>query len=383
MRDTAREALKKGREISRQARQIAGNARDRLLDSRTLVQAEQTPYEVIHTEQDLVRLRYYPPLPQDSIAVAGERLTVKRTPYRTPLVLVAPLAVNMLIYDLFPDRSLVRYLLAQGFPLYLIDWGRPGADQDGLRLEDYFARMMPTLLRCVRAHSGQQDLSLHGWSLGGVFSLCHSALGDPNIRNLVLVGTPCDYHRNGALGVRYRFLSRQAQRLEKRAGIRLHRTTHRLWRSPGWANSLMFKLTNPVSSAQGYIDLLLNLHDREYVRNHATQGAFLDDMVAYPGASVQDMIQYFWIDNVLVNGALPMESTAHGIERVTSNLLLITGNDDPIVTEDCSMPILKRVQSQDRQHYRVPGGHMSILGGSQAPAEIWPQMVSWLGARSS
>ena len=29
----------------------------------------------------------------------------------------------MYIYDLFPDRSLVKYLRAQGFELYMIDWG--------------------------------------------------------------------------------------------------------------------------------------------------------------------------------------------------------------------------------------------------------------------
>ena len=31
----------------------------------------------------------------------------------------------MLIYDLFPQRSLVRYLRARGFELYMVDWGRP------------------------------------------------------------------------------------------------------------------------------------------------------------------------------------------------------------------------------------------------------------------
>ena len=51
----------------------------------------------------------------------GKPLRVTRKRHRVPLVIVPPLAVNMLIYDLFPERSLVKYLLARGFDVYLID----------------------------------------------------------------------------------------------------------------------------------------------------------------------------------------------------------------------------------------------------------------------
>src|SRR5690606_12427243 len=149
-------------------------------------QADKKPYEVSYQE-DTVQLRYDPPLAEDHIEVAGQPLTVNRQSYPVPLVLVSPLAVNMLIYDLFPHRSLVKYLRARGFELYLIDWGQPGWRQNHFNLASYFAERMPRLLSEVRRHSGQQKLSLHGWSLGGVFSLCYSALGDPDIVNLSLV----------------------------------------------------------------------------------------------------------------------------------------------------------------------------------------------------
>jgi polyhydroxyalkanoate synthase subunit PhaC len=368
--------------LRRRARHLADNARDRLLDSASLVQAELTPFEVIH-QQDIVRLRYYPPLKEDSIEVSGQQVSVRHDPLPVPLVLVAPLAVNMLIYDLFPDRSLVRYLRARGFELYLVDWGRPGRRHDALHLSDYYAGMMPGLLEKVRQHSGKKKLSLHGWSFGGLFSLCYAALGDPDIKNIALIGAPLDYHRNGALGRQYQFLSRQARLLERRTGLRVHRSSKRWWRSPGWMNSLMFKLTNPVGSVQGYVDLLKNLHDREYVKAHATQGAFLDDMVAYPGGVVQDIIQYLWVDNILADNRLPMRGSDTGFDAVSANVLMVTGNNDPIVTEKCSLPILDLVSSADKTHLRVPGGHMAILGGSGAPKAIWPQVADWLASRST
>jgi len=44
----------------------------------------------------------------------------------------------------------------------------------------------------------------------------------------------------------------------------------------------------------------------EYITRNATQGAFLNDMVAYPGGVIQDTVQYLWVDNCTAYGDLPM-----------------------------------------------------------------------------
>lgn len=362
-------------------RRAALNAHRRAFAAKPLVQAGRTPCEFVY-QDDLARLRYYPPLKDDVIDVAGIPMAVERGARPVPLVLVAPLAANMFIYDLFPERSLVKYLRARGFELYLVDWGRPGWQHNHLDLASYFDRRLTDMLAQVRRHSGRQTLSLHGWSLGGVFSLCHAALGDPAIANLVLVGTPCDYHANGRLGLIYQSLARSLDWLEQRAGWRLHDTRRRWWRSPGWANALAFKLTNPVATLQGYVDLARNLHRDDYIRAHATNGAFLNGMEAYPGGVIQDTLQYLLADNVLKTGRLPMREPHAGLSDVTSDLLLVCGRNDPIVTHDCSVAMLPLVGSADQTVLDVPGGHMGILSGSAAPHEIWPRVADWLADRS-
>ncbi len=77
----------------------------------------KTPFDVIY-KHEIMSLRHY--------RNETEAPTHK---HRVPLVIVPPLAVNMLIYDLFPTRSLIRYFLAQGFDVYLIDWGVPTLHQ--------------------------------------------------------------------------------------------------------------------------------------------------------------------------------------------------------------------------------------------------------------
>lgn len=106
----------------RRARAAATNGADWLRRDPRLFQADQTPYEVIH-RLDLMAVRYYPPLAADRIRVGTDDMAVSRSSHATPVVLVPPLAASTLIFDLLPYRSLVRYLRARGFTVYLVDWG--------------------------------------------------------------------------------------------------------------------------------------------------------------------------------------------------------------------------------------------------------------------
>jgi polyhydroxyalkanoate synthase len=198
------------------------------------------------------------------------------------------------------------------------------------------------------------------------------------VKNLVLVGAPTDYHRNGALGAQYRRFSRRAKWIRRTTGLRIHDVPAGLLRSPGWVNSLAFKLTNPVGSLQGYWNLVKNLHDRDFVSAHATNGAFLDDMVAYPGGVIQDIIRYLWTDNVVAHGQLPMEGTEGHLNQVTANVLNITGANDPIVTPECSQAMEPLIRSKDKTFITIEGGHMGILGSAAAQKQSWARIADWL-----
>ena len=363
--------------------EIGKNARDWLALSSHIVQAEKTPFDVIYQE-DIVQLRYYPPLKEDEIELDGKTIAVEKKRYAIPVVLVAPLAVNMFIYDLFPTRSLVRLLRAKGFEVYMVDWGKPTSSHNYYHLSTYFGEMLPNIMAEVRQHSGSKKLSLHGWSFGGLFSYCYTALKqDKDIENLVMIGAPCDYHANGDLGKQYQRLAKQLNRLDKRFGWKVHNTRRRYWRIPGAGNAIGFKLTNPVGSVKGYVDLVKNLHDRDYVSNHATNAAFIDRMEAYPGGVVQDFIQYLWTDNVIADGKLPMPGNDEAlVKSITANIFAVAGKQDPIVTDDCLHRLLELVASEDKTFIKVPGGHMGILGGSKAPEQSWLQIIDWLEQRS-
>ena len=369
--------------LPKPARRILNNANDRLFRARDLVLAEQTPYEVVHSN-DLVKLRHYLPITQNEVMVDGVPMTVNKNTHKVPLVIVPPLAVNMLIYDLFPERSLVKYFVAQGFDVYLIDWGMPTRKHTHYNLNTYVSEFMPEFLAKVREHSGQQQLSLHGWSMGGIFTLCYTALThDPDIRNLVILGTPINSHASGAIGKVYQAIERRAEWIRKNTGFRIHNLNPQWLHTPGWANVVGFKMTNPMGSLMGYWELVVKLADRQFVVNHATTSAFLDKMVAYPGGIVQDMMVRIWIDNELAKGYMQLGKNEARLADIQCALLAGAGKSDNMVTKAAVETLMDHVSSSDKEFVVVAGGHMGILSGSKAPSDVWPKVAAWLAVRSN
>ncbi|KAA1172774.1 alpha/beta fold hydrolase [Marinobacter salinexigens] len=375
-------AASKASGLTRQTARYAGNAFDRVFRAASLVQAGQTPFETLHSD-GLVSLRYYPPLGEDSIQLGDEVIAVERQTHRTPVVIIPPLAVNMLIYDLFPQRSLVRFLRAKGFEVYLIDWGVPGREHTHYNMHTYAAELLPAYLNRVREHSGEQELSLHGWSMGGMFTLFYSALSqDQHVRNAIVLGSPIDSHASGFMGWMYRRISGAAEVVRNRTGFRIHNVKPQWFHTPGWANTIGFKLTNPIGSVMGYWELIVRLGDREFVTNHATTSAFLDRMVAYPGGIIQDTVVRVWIDNQLSQGEIQIGDDVARLENVSANLLAVAGKEDTMVTPGAAKRVMDHVSSSDKTFRVIPGGHMGILAGSKAPKESWLEMAEWLAERS-
>ena len=368
--------------LTRQGALYAGNAFDRVFRAASLVQAGQTPFETLYSD-GLVSLRYYPPLQEDFIELDGMVIPVERKTHRTPIVIIPPLAVNMLIYDLFPQRSLVRFLRAKGFEVYLIDWGIPKREHTHYNMHTYVAELLPAYLNRVREHSGEQELSLHGWSMGGMFTLFYSALSkDQHIRNAIVLGLPIDSHASGAIGWMYQRIADVAGVVRKRTGFKLHDLKPHWFYTPGWANTIGFKLTNPVGSVMGYWELLVRLGDREFVTNHATTSAFLDRMVAYPGGVIQDTVVRVWIDNQLAKGRIQIGEDFARLENVNANLLAIAGQEDTLATPGAAKRVMDHVSSADKTFRVAPGGHMGILAGSKAPRASWLELAEWLAVRS-
>lgn len=346
------------------------NAYDRFFNKKQLVQSGRTAYEVIY-DDGLSKVRHY--LPLDGYPVK----------HRVPLVFVAPLAINMDIYDLFEDRSLVRHLLQEGFQIYLLDWGQPTRQHATLNFEHYILNLMPTMLDQVRQHAGVQQLSLHGWSMAGVFTLLYAAATrDENIKNIIILGTPVDAYASGGMGRGWKRAKAAFDWLQNKTGMHPRQLSPQLLHSYGWANALGFKLLNPVGTIKGHINLIKQLDDRKAVEAHATLGAFLNDMVDYPGGINRDMLLKVWLENGLHGGEFPIGGKTVYLKDIHASLLAGGGRGDGMVTVDAVRPLTRLLGTEDTTFTTIPGGHVGLMGSQQAANEFWPLLTEWLAKRS-
>lgn len=377
--------LDRGAELHERAASSAVNAFDWLFHNDRLVKSGQTPHAVIH-RGDPMSVRYYPPDEQGHIPLAdGSTLAVAKRRHAVPLILVPPLGVTTETFDLMPQRSLVRYMAARGFKVYLICWGRPERRHAGLAMRDYADRMMREAVAAVQSHSGSAEYSLMGWCMGGLLSLVYAGLPRVRgVRNIVTVASPVDMRGGGIVAGVSQVINTPARLIAHYTDFRLNKLNPEVFHAPGWVTALAFKLTDPVGSVTTYWDLLTRLWDREFVETHSTTSDYLNHMMSYPMGMVGDLLSKMAVQNQMAKGELVLDKrTVARFERIRASLLVFAGERDNLVAASTAEHILDLVSSTDKRFALAPGGHMGVILGSSAQHAVWAQSAAWLGARSA
>lgn len=346
------------------------------------VLSNQSDYQLILSDR-IMSLRRYLPIAEDSIEIAGDTLNVSRVKHAIPLILIPPLAATSVIFDLMPQRSLVRYFLAQGFDVYLVDWGEVTADHNDISLETYVLEWMPEIVAAVKKHSDVEQVSMLSYCMGGLLALMYLATsGDNCTRNLITIASPIDMHSSGVAGKVLSRLYGPAQTFSKLFNISLLDLPSKYFHVPGWLSSVAFKLTNPVGSLINSYDKFVNLWDREYLQVSLTMSKWFDEMVDYPGETVKEMAVHMLLNNKMAKGRVRIGKVRAQFDQIHCNLLAFAGEDDNIVSVSAARKILDIVASQDKSFCIVPGGHAGVFAGSKAPIHTWRTSAEWLSVRS-
>ncbi len=371
-----RSALRTGRRFLR-------NAVQRRAHPDRFIQNDQSPHEEIFRD-GLAAVRHYPPPTTDVIAIEGDpALPVSHERHRIPLLMIPPLGVHTWIFDLMPERSLVRYFAARGFEVYLLDWGTPGPQDHDLSFDTYVNRWLPQAIAAVKAHSKQPDVSLLGYCMGGLMGLMYlGAYRDANVRALVTIASPVDFHGGPTYGRLISALSKPAMATHRLARFRLGHIGSQRFHVPGWAASLAFRATNPPGTLRAYLAMVRNLADTEYVTEYMSIGQWFSDMPDFPGGVIQEMAEKLAIANQLARGMLRIGDRTVDLRNVRCDLFAVAGDTDAIVDIAAAERVLKVVGSSDTTFHIGPGGHAGLFAGSKAPLHVWKPIADWLIPRS-
>ena len=328
-----------------------------LLLTRDDAQIGVTPKDVVWTHRKTTLYRY----------------RSNRRTHALPVLLVFALINRPEIFDLRPGNSFVEFLLDEGFDVFLLDWGKPGDEDADMGIDNYVCDELPWAMRETLRASGQEELSLLGWCIGGSLVAMHASL-EPSgpARNLVLLTTPVD--TSGSLYSNW----------VARDSFDPEFVTEVLPSVPGagidWANKMMKPVTNYWTT---YRVLWQNVLKGEARREaYQSMARWVADNPPFPGRAYTQWITWMYKENRLVNGGLRLRGRRVDLRRIEQNTLVVTAGADHIAPRAGTLPLLDMVASDDVTHLDRPGGHIGLMAGSRAREEIWPDIAEWLEERS-
>lgn len=87
--------------------------------------------------------------------------------FEIPLVIVTPWINKFYILDINPKKSMIRYLLDQGFQVFITSWKNPKEDMRDVGFEEYLTEGISSIIDCARGVSGAAKVNVVGYCIGG------------------------------------------------------------------------------------------------------------------------------------------------------------------------------------------------------------------------
>jgi polyhydroxyalkanoate synthase len=139
----------------------------------------------------------------------------------------------------------------------MIDWGTPRPDDSSLRLENYVQDFLPDCIARVLEDSGEPDVSIVGYCMGGMLSVMYQALHpDGPVKNLVCFTTPFNFDGMGLM-----------RQFADPSHFDVDRIVDTLGNVPPEMMIRSFEMLRPVSRAVSQIRLWDNIWNDEFVRS--------------------------------------------------------------------------------------------------------------------
>jgi polyhydroxyalkanoate synthase len=124
---------------------------------------------------------------------------------RRPLLIVPPWINKYYVLDLAPEKSLVRWAVAEGLTVFVISWVDPDRRLAEKTFEDYMRDGITAALDAVETATGETEIDAVGYCVGGTLlavALAHAAAtGRERIRSATFFATQVDFSDPGELSV--------------------------------------------------------------------------------------------------------------------------------------------------------------------------------------
>ena len=316
-----------------------------------------TPKDVVHKRGTLSLFHYKPQT--DEI-------------YRTPMLIVAPTTNRSYCLDMMPGVSFVEYFVKAGYDVYLMDWQPPRPEEKSLDLSDYAQRFIQECVDIVKRRSGEDEVSLVGYCMGGVLAAIYTASfkGDA-VRNLVCFTTPVDFNEMDMFN-----------KITDQKHFDVDRLVDNVGNIPPSFVLSGFESLEPAGKAASRLQLWQKMHDSDFVETFRKYDRWANDMLPLAGEYFRDTVKELMWDNKLLKGELVVGGRSADLSRIKVPFFHGVAEHDNIVRRPASAPLIDKVGSKDKSELVLKGGHVSIVAGANAVRRLWPVLDDWLSERS-
>ena len=127
------------------------------------------------------------------------------TVHRTPLLIFPPWINKFYIMDMKPANSLIKWIVDQGFTLFVVSWVNPDASYKDVGLDDYIRDGYLRAMAEVRRITDEKQINAVGYCIAGTtlgLTLAHlQKAGDTSVKSATFFTTLTDFSDPGEVGV--------------------------------------------------------------------------------------------------------------------------------------------------------------------------------------
>jgi polyhydroxyalkanoate synthase subunit PhaC len=251
-----------------------------------------TPGKVVY-QNDLMQLIQYAPA-TDTVS-------------QRPLLIVPPWINKFYILDLTPQKSFIRWAVAQGLKVFVISWANPDGRHAMKGFADYMRQGVLEGLGAIEKATGERQVNALGYCIGGTLlaaTLGYMAAGhDDRVASATLIGAQVDFEEAGDLRV---FIDE-----EQLTGLERHMAAKGYLEGRKMAQTFSFLRANELvwaSVVEAYFKgRPPRAHDMLYWNSDATR---------MPAAMLSFYLRECYLNNALSRGAMVLDGVRIDLQRV-------------------------------------------------------------------
>ena len=291
---------------------------------------------------------------------------------RASLLLVPGFMVDPDIFDIDPERSVVRTLGAHGVDTWRLDWGRPDETDGRPTVADRLDRIDRAVDAVREATDGRRP-ALAGHFHGGLLALLYCIRRPDKARALVTLSTPVE------------FASRPDALAEWLRACNAERLVDLFGNIPGAVTAFLMAAASPMQWCGAGLFTLLEGMDA----TSGTAGAARLERArrfppAFPGETFRELYRTFYRDNAFVaDGGAVFDGHRYEPASLATPLLNVFGSHDRVVPPSASAPLPELAQAVSTATRERRGGHFDLVTDHRTYTELLPDVAAWLIERGT